>query len=499
MNGTLKKTGILILAAFLGGAGALALNRWISNRAISGSIEARQQASPYAARFASINGTPAFDFTAVAEVATAAVVHIKTISAAPKTSQGGMPPQMDPFGFFNNPNFRFEMPNAPRSGSGSGVIVTDDGYIITNNHVINGASKIEVVLNDKRTFVADLVGADPNTDIALIRIDQSGLPFLKYGNSETLKVGQWVVAVGNPFNLTSTVTSGIVSAMGRNIDLIRSQGNKYAIENFIQTDAAINPGNSGGALVNTSGELIGINTAIASETGSYVGYGFAIPVNLVKKVVDDLLNFGKVQRGLLGVSIQDITQDLADRAQLKSLNGVYVADVVDGGAAKKAGVKQGDVIIAINGVAVNSSSALQGEVGKYRPGDKLKVKVLRSGAEKELEAVLQSEDGKTSTETAKQSSGADFKGLKLQASTREERAALNLKNGVRVEAVDGVFKDAGIRPGFIITHIENEPVYSTSGAVLALEGLKGSITIEGKYADGKEQIYAVKLPAEKTP
>jgi Do/DeqQ family serine protease len=497
MNGTVKKTGILIFAAFLGGAGALGLNQWISNRAVSGSIEARQQASPYAARFASINGTPAFDFTAVAEIATAAVVHIKTTASAPKTAQDGMPQQMDPFGFFNNPNFRFEMPNTPRTGSGSGVIVTDDGYIITNNHVVNGATKIEVVLNDKRTFVAELVGADPNTDIALIRIDQAGLPFLKYGNSESLKVGQWVVAVGNPFNLTSTVTSGIISAMGRNIDLIRSQGNKYAIENFIQTDAAINPGNSGGALVNTGGELIGINTAIASETGSYVGYGFAIPVNLVKKVVDDLLNFGKVQRGLLGVSIQDITQELADRQQLKSLNGVYVAEVVDGGAAKKAGVKQGDVIIGINGVAVNSSSALQGEVGKYRPGDKLKVKVLREGLEKELEATLQSEDGKTATEVAKKSGENEYDGLKLQPSTKEERTALNLKNGVRVESVDGVFKSAGIRPGFIITHIENEPVYSTSGAVLALQSLKGSITIEGKYADGKEQIYAVKLPTEK--
>jgi len=308
-------------------------------------------------------------------------------------------------------------------------------------------------------------------------------------------VGHWVVAVGNPFNLTSTVTSGIVSAMGRNIYLIRSQGNKYAIENFIQTDAAINPGNSGGALVNTAGELIGINTAIASETGSYVGYGFAIPVNLVKKVVDDLMNFGKVQRGLLGVSIQDITQDLADRERLKSLNGVFVAEVVDGGAAKKAGLRKGDVIMSINGVSVNTSSALQGEVGKYRPGDKLKVRVLREGSEKELEATLQSEDGKTSTEMAEKVSGDEYNGLKLEPSTREERTALNLKNGVRVKSADGIFKDAGIRSGFIITHIENEPGYSTSGAVLALQSLKGSITIEGKYADGKEQIYAVKLPA----
>lgn len=228
----------------------------------------------------------------------------------------------------------------PRQASGSGVILSDDGFIVTNNHVIDGATKIEVVLNDKRTYVAELVGTDPNTDIALLRIGEKGLPFLKLGNSDQVKVGQWVVAVGNPFNLNSTVTLGIVSAMGRNIDLLRSKGNKYAIENFIQTDAAINPGNSGGALVNTAGELVGINTAIASETGSYAGYGFAVPVNLVKKVVNDIMKYGKVQRALLGVSIQEISQELADAQGLKDLKGVYVAEVIENGAGEKAGIKK---------------------------------------------------------------------------------------------------------------------------------------------------------------
>jgi S1-C subfamily serine protease len=289
-----------------------------------------------------------------------------------------------------------------------------------------------------------------------------------------------------------------VSALGRSIDIIRSQGNKYAIENFIQTDAAINPGNSGGALVNTSGELIGINTAIASETGSYVGYGFAVPVNLVKKVVDDLMNYGKVQRGLLGVSIQDINQDLADREGLKSLNGVYVAEVVDGGAGKKAGIRKGDVIQKVNGVAVNSSSGLQGEIGKQRPGDKVKITVLREGSEKEFEVTLQSEDGKTAPEVAKKEAVNEFSGLKMETTTREERAAMNLRNGVKVVSVDGIFKKAGIPAGFIITHIANEPVYSGSGAVDLLKSLQGNIAIEGKTADGQEKIFAVKLPA-KTP
>jgi serine protease Do len=496
MNADWKKTGILVLAAFLGGAGALGLNRIIQRSQMPNTIEGKQQASNYVARFASVNGTPAFDFTGVAEISTPAVVHIKTTVTSSGSRAGNMPPQFDPFGFFNNPDFRFEMPNTPRSGSGSGVIITEDGYIITNNHVIAGAGKIEVILNDKRTFIAELIGADPNTDIALLRIDQNNLPFLKYGNSDEVRVGEWVVAVGNPFNLTSTVTSGIVSALGRSIDLIRSQGNKYAIENFIQTDAAINPGNSGGALVNTRSELIGINTAIASETGSYVGYGFAVPVNLVKKVIDDLMNFGKVQRGLLGVSIQDVNQALADKEGLKTLNGVFVAEVVDGGAAKKAGIKKGDVILKVNGIAVNSSSALQGEIGKQRPGDKVKILVLRGGSEKEFEAVLLSEDGKTKPEVAEKPEVQEYLGLQLEQTSRDERNNLGLKNGVKVVKADGIFKSAGIRPGVILTHINNEPVYSSAGAISYLKSLRGSITLEGKTGEGKEQVYAVKLPQQ---
>jgi S1-C subfamily serine protease len=304
------------------------------------------------------------------------------------------------------------------------------------------------------------------------------------------------VAVGNPFNLESTVTLGIVSAMGRNIDLIRSKGNKYAIENFIQTDAAINPGNSGGALVNTAGELIGINTAIASETGSYAGYAFAIPVDLVKKVVNDLMKYGKVQRGLLGVSIQDINQQLADEKGFADLKGVFVAEVIEDGAAQKAGIKKGDVILKINDAEVNSSSRLQEEIGKSRPGDKVKVTLRRKSSTLDLYPVLLSESGKTAIESVAPQTTSELMGVEFENATREERQALGLKNAVKVKSVGkGVFKDAGIPEGFFITNINNEPVYSVQGALATLKSLRGAITIEGKTADGKEKIIAVKIPA----
>ncbi|MBL7811652.1 MAG: Do family serine endopeptidase [Bacteroidetes bacterium] len=488
----------LALAGLLGGVVSLGGYALLAKKT-GRSIENLQNASGQLARYASLNTVPAFDFTGVSSIATPAVVHIKTTvgTQQPESGRGGQQP-MDPFEFFNGPGggFRFENPG-PRQASGSGVILSDDGYIVTNNHVVEGATKIEVVLNDKRTYVAELIGTDKNTDIALIRIPESNLPFLKLGNSDDVKVGQWTVAVGNPFNLNSTVTLGIVSAVGRNIDLIRSHGNKYAIENFIQTDAAINPGNSGGALVSVAGELIGINTAIASETGSYAGYAFAVPVNLVKKVVNDLMKYGKVQRGLLGVSIQEINQQLADEKGLSDLKGVYVAEVVQNSAAEKAGIKKGDVILKINGTEVNSSSRLQEEVGKNKPGDKVTVTLRRKGDVKDVEATLLSEDGKTKLEVAEKSSSETYLGLKLTNTTREERMKLTVKNGVKVEEVgNGVFKDAGVPKDMTITHINNEPVYSAQGAIAALKNLKGAITIEGKTVAGAEKVIAVKLPAK---
>lgn len=480
----------LAVAAILGSAFSLGGYALINKKSFSG-FDSGSASSKQLAKYAALNSQPAFDFAAVSELATPAVVHIKTTIGAP--SQQEVP---EGFEEFFGPNFR--MPNyGPRQASGSGVIVSADGYIVTNNHVVDGATKIEIILNDKRSFIGELIGTDRNTDIAVLKISETDLPFLKVGNSEEVKVGQWVVAVGNPFNLTSTVTAGIVSAMGRNIDLLRSKGAKYAIENFIQTDAAVNPGNSGGALVNTAGELIGINTAIASETGSYAGYSFAVPVNLMKKVMNDLIKYGKVQRALLGVQIQDINQELADEKGFKDLKGVFIAEVTPTGAAAKSGIKKGDVILKINNIEVNSSSRLQEEVGKYKPGDEVTALIRRSGANMEVKITLLSENGNVTIEKADATSSNVFEGLSLSNTTKEERLKLSLKNGVKVDASgSGPFKS--IPDGFIITSINNETIYSAQGAINNLKKLSGAIVIEGVTASGEEKVIAVKLPSKKS-
>lgn len=487
-----NKTWLLLsLAGLAGGAVALGGHTLIDSFQ-KGKNVSEKQAIQLPAKYANLKDAVGFDFSGVAELATSAVVHIKTTTGgnAYKSEE-----PIDPFDFFKGPHFNF--PNMPRSGSGSGVILTADGYIVTNNHVVEGANKIEVILNDKRTYIAELIGTDKNTDLAVIKIPESGLQFIKFGNSDHVKVGQWTVAVGNPFNLNSTVTLGIVSAMGRNIDLIRSNGNQYAIENFIQTDAAINPGNSGGALVNATGELIGINTAIASETGSYAGYAFAIPVNLVRKVVDDIVQFGKVQRGLLGVQIQDINQGFADQKNLPDLKGVYVAEVIENGAGNKAGILKGDVILKINEVEVNSSSKLQEEVGKNRPGDKITVTLRRGKNILTKEAILLSESGNTKVETVTKSDVMEFQGLEITTLKPEDRESYQTRFGVKVSSVqNGVFKDAGVPKDFLITHINNEPVYSAQGAVALLKSLKGAFTIEGKTKEGVKKVFGMKLSSE---
>lgn len=317
------------------------------------------------------------DFTEAAERSVEAVVHVKT-----KYYQQQQ--YADPFYqfFFGRP----QQSNQPSAmASGSGVILSDDGYIVTNNHVIEGAGDIEVVLNDKRTFAARLIGRDPNTDLALLKIEATGLPTIQIGNSDELKVGEWVLAVGNPFNLTSTVTAGIVSAKARSINILDAD---MKIESFIQTDAAVNPGNSGGALVNTRGELVGINTAIASQTGSYAGYAFAIPTAIMQKVVGDLRQFGSVQRALLGIRMMDINQEVKDHFGLDSMQGVYVAEVVRGSAADKAGMQSGDVIVQVDGHSINSSSQLQEQIGRKNPGDQVVVLVRRGSRSITLEVTL---------------------------------------------------------------------------------------------------------------
>lgn len=422
------------------------------------------------------------DFTLASEQTIHAVVHVKT-KVGGNQSAGNNP-------FFD---FFFGQPyqggnTMPATGVGSGVIITQDGYIVTNNHVIEGATYIEVALNDKRTYSATLIGTDPSTDLALLKIEEQNLPIIPYGNSDDIKVGEWVLAVGNPFNLTSTVTAGIVSAKGRNINILQSN---FAIESFIQTDAAVNPGNSGGALVSQNGELVGINTAIASLTGSFSGYSFAIPVNIVKKIVEDLIEFGSVQRALLGVSIRDLDAELAREKGIKKLEGVYVASIMNGGAAHDAGIREDDVILKIGNHAVNKVSELQEQVNKYRPGDKIKVTLRRNEKEMELAVVLKNKNGSTAliTSGVLQSLGASFEEL-----TADEKLKLGIKKGIKVEKLfAGKMKAAGIKEGFIITTVNGSLVENYNHFLQLLESLKGGVIIEGKYPEGQTAYYAFGL------
>ena len=490
----MKKVLVIFAIALVGGLVALGINNVVERITEPVSFEAMQKKHAIFASNIESGGNVGFDFVKVSEVSTPAVVHIKSYYEASKqTIPQGKGGQVDPFEFFRDHGFDFDAPRGPGMATGSGVIITQDGYIVTNNHVVENATKMEVTLNDKRTYTAELIGADKTTDLALIKIDEKSLQFMSFGNSDEVKVGQWVVAVGNPMNLTSTVTAGIVSAKGRSIDLLRNEDNQYAIENFIQTDAAINPGNSGGALVSTSGQLIGINTAIASQTGSYTGYGFAVPVNLVKKVMDDLLKFGKVQRAVLGVAIQEITQELADKESLKGLDGVLVQQVTENGSAEKAGIIKGDVILKVNDVKVNSVSSLQEEIGKYRPGDKVKVSVNRKGEVKDITVTLKGLDGKETTSIADKSESNSVKGASFEVLSKEEKDKLGIKNGVKVVSVgEGPFKGK-LQVGFVITKIDKQAVYTVQNVRSILESAEGAVLIEGKNTDGTDNVIGLKL------
>jgi len=426
------------------------------------------------------------DFTNAAEKSVNAVVHIKTISEQVNNLN------YDPFAeWFYGPQKRQQ--NYSQEGSGSGVIISDDGYIVTNNHVVAGADKIEVILNDRRTYVGEVIGADASTDVALIRIKEKNLPFLSYGNSELVKVGEWALAVGNPFNLESTVTAGIISAKGRSNIL---DVNKRPIESFIQTDAAVNPGNSGGALVNTNGELIGINTAIASNNGAYQGYSFAVPVNIVKKIVSDLVEFGMVQRAYFGVSIRDLDAKFAADKNIKLLKGVYVNGVTLGGSAEDAGIQEGDVITKIESSNIGSVSELQEQLSKYRPGDKINIVAMRNNKEMNIAAVLKSLDNTTTlikkSEVTKRSMtalGADFEEM-----TSDELAKLRINNGVKIKKlVAGKLLQVGIKEGFVITSIDKKKVSNTVDITNLLENKTGIVLIEGFYPNGARVYYGFVL------
>jgi serine protease Do len=342
------------------------------------------------------------------------------------------------------------------NGFGSGVIISDDGYIITNNHVIENAESVDVTLNDKRTFTAKVVGRDPGSDIALLKIKADNLPYIKYGDSEQLRLGEWVLAVGNPFNLTSTVTAGIVSAKGRSLGL--NEGGAYSIESFIQTDAALNMGNSGGALVNTKGLLVGITSAIYSPNGAYSGNSFAIPVTIVKKVVDDLKQYGQVQRAFIGVNIKDLVSEDADKYKLSEVKGVLITRVMEDGSAKDAGLKENDIILKFDGNSVNTVSELQEQVSKHRPGDKGTVTYFRNGKENTIPIVLKNQAGNTNVVTAAMEGDVVF-GAQLEALGSAEKSSINVDYGVKVvEVNEGRFKDIGIKRGYIILSVNGKKV-----------------------------------------
>jgi Do/DeqQ family serine protease len=457
----------------------------LSDQVIDGNRRAPIQQVDY-------QGVPqGLDFTAAAESTVHSVVHITT-----KVVQTTF--QRDPFQeFFYGPGAGGREFKQFGAGAGSGVIVSSQGYIVTNNHVIENASEIEVILNDNSKYAAKVVGTDPSTDIAVLKIEGSNFPAIPIGNSDDLKIGEWVLAVGNPFNLTSTVTAGIVSAKARNINLLSERNSKEVvpIESFIQTDAAVNPGNSGGALVNTRGELIGINTAIASQTGSYSGYSFAVPVNLVDKVMRDLIDFGIVQRGYLGVQIADVSQEIKEKNKLPDLKGVFIAKVVEGGSADKAGLKDGDVVLKIGSKEVNSVAALQEEIGKRRPGDKVTLSVRQKDGDiitKDL--VLRNQDGETQLLSKEEISKNYALGATFVELTEKEKKELNISYGVKIKTINaGKLKSIGLSEGIIVTKINNEPIETVAELTEKLSGINRGVLLEIMDETGKKDYRGLGL------
>lgn len=439
-------------------------------------------------RYVSNSGNPAtqpVDFSPAAEEAVKSVVHIKTLS------EGKTVRARDPFDIFGMHGLReYKMPD--QVGAGSGVIISEDGYIVTNNHVIAGASKVQVTFNNRNTEIAEVIGSDPSTDLAVLKINAKNLHYMEIGNSDDVKLGQWVLAVGYPLNLDATVTAGIVSAKGRALGINQRQSTS-AIESFIQTDAAVNPGNSGGPLVNTEARLVGINSAIASPTGSYAGYSYAIPSNIVEKVTRDIIKFGKVQRGYLGVSLADLNDQnierlALDKNQYKDIKGIIVNSVEGESGAAQAGMKKGDVIIAVNGTTVENVPQLQGVIARYHPGDKISVTYLRDGKSQTKHVELKSNFGNKIVDENQASfelSGAQFRNL-----TAEEQKKFNVQGGgVYVEEVSkGAFATAGIAKGFIIVTVNDKRVKNVSEYNAAVSQSPDGLQIGGIYA-GRNGMY----------
>jgi serine protease Do len=486
---TMKRTFTYFAIALMGGLFALGAHELFLNpqRGPSGGVSGTS--GPGLVKYVNLPGPggsvmAAPDFVDAAERTVNAVVHVTTEA---------MVVQNDPLAQFFW-GYR-QAPSTPVRGAGSGVIISDDGYIVTNNHVVEGADKILVHLNDKRQFEAKVIGRDPSTDLALLKIEATDLPPITYANSDDARVGEWVLAVGNPMNLTSTVTAGIVSAKARNINLLQYDPGQdaFPIESFIQTDAAVNPGNSGGALVNAAGQLVGINSAIASTTGAYSGYSFAIPSNIVRKVTGDLMEFGSVQRAYIGVSIGDVDQELAKQLDMDRIRGVYVKDLTADGAAQASGMKAGDVILKVGNIDVNNVPQLQEQVGRFRPGDKVAVTVLRKGQENVLNMTLRGREGNTQMAAAPEKSASSaLLGAQLVKAAPEELKALKIQNGVKVKSLSGgKLRSSGIREGFIITHIDQQLIREPEDITNALESKQGGVLIEGVYPNGMKAYYGL--------
>lgn len=488
-----RNLGLTAFVAIISALVAVAAYRFYDAQQVKQQTFEEKQAT--SARFAQVNYAATndmpvtMDFRHAAKLTTSGVVHIKTSYAPRQISRND---QYNPFRDFFGDQFMPFGQQQPSESSGSGVIISDDGYIVTNNHVIDDGEKIEVILADKQSYEAKVIGTDPSTDLALLKIEEKNLPFITFGNSDSVEVGEWVLAVGNPFNLESTVTAGIVSAKGRNINLLRTR-DTAAVESFIQTDAAVNPGNSGGALVNTNGELIGINSAIATPTGTFAGYSFAVPVNIVSKVVNDLKKFGMVQRGFLGVQIATMNADLAKAKGLdaKNLKGVYVDGVKSGSAGEVAGLKAGDIITKVNGTTVNTSPELQEQISRYHPGDKISLTYIRENKEKTVDVVLKNNEGTTSYLKKDPSAAITALGAEFENVNSKELKELGLTGGVRVTKLsDGkLSSNTNMREGFIITKIDNKPINNVDELKSALANKKGGVMIEGRYPEYPGQYF----------
>lgn len=489
--------GVAAIAAVAGGVSA-----WYVNEQMPSKIEyittSEGHETQLGTHFTAYEESKYPDLTYAAENAVKAVVNIEAVQRVevPQRGQFGYDPFLEFFGIPQGYGRRgqSEPQYQERKAGGSGVIISEDGYIVTNNHVVDGATKLRVKLNDGRTYDAELIGKDSATDIALLKIDEESLPTLPFGSSDNLRLGEWVLAIGSPYNLQSTITAGIVSAKARSLGALSNDPNDFSIESFIQTDAAVNPGNSGGALVNTRGELVGINTLIQSQTGSYIGYSFAVPEAIVKKVVVDLKQYGVVQRALLGIGFQVIDQNFIDHmgeeTGIKEIGGIYVGSVEEAGAASEAGIRKGDIITHIDGIAVNDAGTLRERIARHSPNDQVKISVKRADKVKLFEVTLRNKAGKTGLLTKEDIDVSETLGGKFVDAGEKLCRELDIRGGVQVAGIkaDGLLARARVKEGFVITHINNRSVYSVSD----LKKLTGKIrSIDGIYPNGRAASYMV--------